>query len=108
MAAQHHHAALELSPSTKFQVPPTKMSNLLAYRLKMKLPKSEHPEEYLKHVRVIQCMANNCQLQCNHCSKVFKGRPHRAVCHLIGKTGEGVSVCADFPKEEKMEFIKKV
>jgi len=84
------------------------MSNLLAYRLKMKLPKSEHPEEYLKHVRVIQCMADNWQLQCNHCSKVFKGRSHRAVCHLIGKTGEGVSVCAEFPKEEKMEFIKKV
>ena len=41
-------------------------------------------------------------------AQVFKGRSHRAVCHLLGKTGEGVSPCTDFPTDAKMQFIKKV
>ena len=53
-------------------------------------------------------MGDNWQFQCNHCTKVFKGRSHRAVCHLLGKTEEGFAPCPYFTTAAKMQFIKKV
>ena len=51
---------------------------------------------------------DNWTFQCNHCDKVFKGRAHRANCHIIGKVGEGVEICRDISSEAKTAFIAKV
>ena len=78
------------------------MSNgpkMLNIRLKQKLPKPAFPEEYLKHILVLDAQRECWKLQCNHCLKLFTGRAHRANCHLIGKVGEGVEVCNEFPEQ---------
>lgn len=47
-------------------------------------------------------------MQCNHCNKVFRGRAHRANCHVIGKIGVGVEICRVIPQDVKAAFISRV
>ena len=84
------------------------MLQFLNDRLKQKLPKPKFPEEYLRHVRVIDESTDNWAMQCKHCDKIFRGRAHRANCHLVGKVGEGVEICKHISKDVKHAFIFKV
>ena len=47
-------------------------------------------------------------MQCKCCWIEFKGRAHRAHCHLIGKAGEGVAACKLISEQRKLDFIAKV
>ena len=85
-----------------------KMSAMLRFRLKDKLPKPVHPDEYKKHITVLEASKDNWSLQCNFCNLRFKGRAHRANCHIIGKVGEGVAVCNKIPPHIKFQFVQRV
>ena len=84
------------------------MQHFLNGRVKHKLPKAKFSAEYSKHIRVINMSTDNWTFQCNHCDKVFRGRSHRANCHIIGKVGEGVEICREISNEAKTVFIAKV
>ena len=47
-------------------------------------------------------------MQCTLCSLTFKGRAHRANCHLIGKVGEGVGICSKITEQARLKFAEKV
>jgi len=70
------------------------MSAMLRLKLKDKLPKPQYPEEYKKFITILEPTKDNWTMQCTLCSLTFKGRAHRANCHLIGKVGEGVGICS--------------
>ena len=84
------------------------MSAMLRFRLQDKLPKPVHPEEYKKYITVLEASKDNWSLQCNFCNLRFKGRAHRANCHIIGKVGEGVVVCNKIPSHVKFQFVQSV
>ena len=84
------------------------MSAMLRFRLKHKLPKPVHPEEYKNHITVLEASKDNWSLQCDFCSLRFKGRAHHANYHIIGKIGEGVAVCNKIPPHIKFQFVQRV
>ena len=84
------------------------MSEMLRLKLKDKLPKAKHPEEYKKHVTVLDATKDNWTIRCNFCALTFKGRAHRANCHLIGKIGEGVTICNKISQSERLKFAERV
>ena len=99
---------LEFILSTEQICNSRKMSAMLRFRLKDKLPKPVHPEEYKKYITVLEASKDNWSLQCNFCNLRFKGRAHRANCHIIGKVGEGVVVCNKIPSHVKFQFVQRV
>ena len=84
------------------------MSAMLRLKLKDKLPKPHYPEEYKKFNTILETTKDNWTMQCTLCSLTFKGRAHRANCHLIGKVGEGVSICSKITEQARLKFAEKV
>ena len=81
---------------------------MLRFKLKDKLPKAKHPEEYKKHITVLDATQENWTFRCSFCTLKFKGRAHRANCHLIGKIGEGVTICNKISQSERLKFAERV